>query len=117
MTLDGTDGTVVVPIRPAAVRSWLKSLTNVLAAADPPAGAPRFATNVVMTPTATLVTKSASTSPLIARNPVCGLSASRRPAISMAGRRVHRRMALEPIMVSHGPAMTSPAMTTKKPGR
>ena len=41
--------------------------------------------SVVITPMDTLVTNSASTRPLIARKPACGLSASRRPA--MQGRR------------------------------
>ena len=84
-------------------------------AAAPPTGVPLKATIVVMTPTATLVTNSARTRPLIARKPACGLSASRRPAMSTAGRFVRRYISREPIMVNHGPAMTSPATITNIP--
>src|SRR5262249_18435893 len=76
---------------------------------------PEVATSVVITPTATLVTNRASTSPLIARNPDRGSSASRRPAISAAGRRARRDTSRERAVVSHGPATTSPTMTSRKP--
>jgi hypothetical protein len=45
-----------------------------------------LATIVVMTPMAVVVTKTASTRPLIERKPACGLSASRRAAINVPGR-------------------------------
>ena len=86
-------------------------------AAAPPLGAPRLATIVVITPTATVVTNRARTSPLMARNPARGLSASRRAAMSVAGRWARRAMTREPTMVSQGPAMTSPTMISRKPGR
>ncbi len=46
--------------------------------------------------------------PLIARNPAFGLSASRRAAISLAGRPVRRAIRRAPAMVSHGPMVTRP---------
>jgi hypothetical protein len=70
-----------------------------------------------ITPTATLVTKSASTRPLTERNPARGLSASRRAAIRAAGRWARRATRREPAIVSHGPATIRPIMTTKMPGR
>src|SRR3954470_21353702 len=46
---------------------------------------PLLATIVVMMPSAHVPMKTATTSPLTARNPALGLSASRRPAMSVAG--------------------------------
>ena len=70
---------------------------------------------VVMTPTDTLVANRAMISPLMARNAARGLSESRRPARRAAGRWARRAMSREPTMVSHGPAMTRPAMIRKQP--
>ena len=70
-----------------------------------------------MMPTVTLVTNRATTSPLIARNPALGLSASRRAAISGAGRWARRAISRAPAMVSHGPATISPASRSRNPGR
>jgi hypothetical protein len=70
---------------------------------------------VVITPVATLVTKSATVRPLTARKPACGLSASRRPAISAAAWRARPASNREPTSVSHGPATTSPTMIITNP--
>jgi len=70
---------------------------------------------VVITPADALEMKSATMSPLTARNAARGLSERRRPAMSRAGRLVRRAMIREMSMVSHGPAMTSPAMASTKP--
>ena len=59
---------------------------------------PAEATSVVITPTDTLVTNNASTKPLIARNPACGLSASLRPASRAAGRRAGRPPTVEVLL-------------------
>ena len=87
------------------------------ASVEPIGAGPRLATIVVITPTATLVTKSASMMPLIARKPAFGLSASRRAAMSVAGRLARRAMTRAPTIVSHGPARTRPAMMSRSPGR
>lgn len=60
--------------------------------------------------------QSASTSPLTARKPAFGSSASRRPAISTVGRPVRRAISRAPTMVSHGPASTSPPRISTMPG-
>ena len=70
-----------------------------------------------MMPTADVATNSARIRPLTARNPAFGLSPSRRAAISVASRLVRRAISRAPIMVSHGPAITSPAVITRKPDR
>ncbi len=64
---------------------------------------------------ATLATKRARTTPLTARNPDFGLSARRRAAISVLGRRAQRTISREPAIVSHGPATTRPVMTARIP--
>ena len=68
-----------------------------------------------MIPTDTLVANRAMMSPLMARKAARGLSESRRPARSTDGRPARRAMTREPTMVSHGPAMTSPAMISRHP--
>jgi hypothetical protein len=83
----------------------------------PAAVVPRLATMVPITPTATVVTKSARTTPLTARKPALGSSASRRAAISVATRLVRLAMSRDPTMVSQGPATTSPTMVTRMPLR
>ncbi|HET9970717.1 MAG TPA: hypothetical protein VFQ68_20950 [Streptosporangiaceae bacterium] len=71
---------------------------------------------VAMAAVATVVMSKASTRPLTARKAAFGSSAMRRAAISVPGRLVCRAMSLAAAMVSHGPAMTSPAMMSRKPG-
>ncbi len=90
---------------------------TVPASVEPTGAGPRLATIVVITPTATLVTKSASMMPLIARKPAFGLSARRRAAMSVAGRLAYRAMTRAPTIVNHGPAKTRPAMMSSRPGR
>ena len=70
---------------------------------------------VVMIPTVAVAMKSATMSPLTARNAARGLSESRRPAMRTAGRPVLRASMREISMVIQGPAMTSPTMTSRKP--
>ena len=53
----------------------------------------------------------------MARNPACGLSASRRAAMSEAGLVARRAMARAPAIVSQGPATTSPAITSSIPDK
>ena len=94
-----------------------KTVVTVPASVEPIGAGPRLATIVVITPTATLVTKSASMMPLIARKPAFGLSARRRAAMSVAGRLAYRAITRAPTIVSHGPAKTRPAMMSSRPGR
>ena len=79
-----------------------RSVDSVAASTEPIGAGPRWTTIVVITPTATLVTKSASMRPLIARKPAFGLSARRRAAMSAAGRLARRAITRAPTMVSHG---------------
>ena len=73
-----------------------------------------LASCVVMATTATVVMNRASTRPLTARKAALGSSARRRAAISVPGPLVQRAMALAAAMVSHGPAMSRPAMMSGK---
>ncbi len=72
---------------------------------------------VVMTPRVAVITSSASTSPLTARNPAVGLSASRRTAIRVAGRWVRRASRVAPHIVSHGPDSTRPSVISRNEDR
>ena len=72
---------------PVSIRPRVRSSTSVRVTATSAVGAPRSAIIVVITPTAVLVTNRASTSPLTARKPARGSSASRR-AGEQAGRRL-----------------------------
>jgi hypothetical protein len=74
-----------------------------------------LAFSVVPSATATVVTNSARTSPLIARNAPLGSSASRRAAISPLGLLVRRARARAPAIVSHGPAVVSPMISRAPP--
>src|ERR1022692_3331204 len=66
-------------------------------------------------PIAALATKRAITSPLMNRKAALGLSRSRRPAISVAGRLARFAMSRGPAVVNHGPASTSPTIRSTKP--
>ena len=66
-------------------------------------------------PIAALVTKRASTSPLMNRKAALGLSRSRRPAMSTAGQFARLTMSRAPAVVNHGPASISPTTSSKKP--
>ena len=66
-------------------------------------------------PIAALATKRAITSPLMNRKAALGLSRSRRPAMSVAGRLARFAMSREPAVVNHGPARTSPTTRSTKP--
>ena len=66
-------------------------------------------------PIAALATKRAITSPLMNRKAALGLSRSRRPAMSVAGRLARFAISREPAVVNHGPARTSPTMRSTKP--
>src|ERR1035438_9490474 len=57
-------------------------------------------------PIAALAMKRAITSPLMKRKAALGLSRSRRPAMSVAGRLARFTMSREPAVVNHGPART-----------
>ena len=76
-----------------------------------------FSVIEVMMPTATVAVKTAMIRPLIARNAPFGSSASRRAASSPAGPLARRASSAEPAMVSHDPAMTSPATISAAPPR
>src|SRR5205814_7906125 len=103
--------------RPGAPVTPGSRIIDRLLARGPDVGTPRWYTIVLITPAATVVTNRARISPLTDRKPAFGLSARRRAAMSVAGRRVRLARIRAPVMVSQGPAMTSPAMTTRKPGR
>ena len=82
---------------------------------SPPVEALCWATMEAMTPKAELATKRATMSPLTARKAARGLSARRRPAISVAGRAARRARTRDPTMVSQGPATMSPARVRTNP--
>jgi hypothetical protein len=73
------------------------------------------AANELSAPIAALATKRAITSPLMKRKAALGLSRSRRPAMSVAGRLARFTMSREPAVVNHGPARTSPTIRSTKP--
>ena len=66
-------------------------------------------------PIMALATKRAITSPLMNRKAAFGLSRSRRPAMSVAGRLARFTISREPAVVNHGPARTSPTTRSTKP--
>ena len=66
-------------------------------------------------PTTALEMNRAITSPLMNRKAVFGLSRSRRPAMSVAGRPARFTMRREPAVVNHGPASTRPVTRSAKP--
>jgi hypothetical protein len=90
--------------------SWFVST---FAAAGLPHWVRSLVSCVAMATTAAVVMSKASTRPLTARKAALGSSASRRAAISVLGRLVRRAMILAAAMVSHGPAVTSPAMMSR----
>jgi hypothetical protein len=59
----------------------------------------------------------ASTKPLMARKPACGLSASLRAAMRDDGRLARLAVKRETSIVSQGPTITRPAMTNRTPAR
>lgn len=102
---------------PGAGASSISTIDSRPASREPRGAGPRSCAIVPITPTATVVTNSASITPLTARNPADGLSASRRAAISAAGRPARAAIARAPTMVSHGPPVISPTMTSSRAGR
>jgi hypothetical protein len=100
---------------PEAVALTMNESASTSLALARPAGAPWPARIVVVIPIAALVMNRARISPLTDRNAARGLSPSRRPAMSAAGLLVRRARTRDPTMVSHGPAMTTPAIVSRNP--